>query len=238
MRRSVNRLSTAIWPPAHPHSTSTIRWSTSSIPPRAGESSNSRYLQTSSLASTPYSGSRQPESYRDLHSTARSSAQPRRSDDDADGDDDYGIPVNWDDVPLDLPTNTGRSQMMDDLEGVDFSSIHIDDADLSHHDFETHDDQPPIFDDSYDPTAKIKRKRRRRVTPNLPPLPEGELPPDGSSRFDWRETSLSSGLGLGKKKKGDLWYPHLAKIKRVDAIKGKLEVGEAFRDEVDRYENQ
>jgi hypothetical protein len=147
--------------------------------------------------------------------------------------------VDWDDVPLEPPVARSRVLLDPELEGVDFSSIDIDDADIPQSPFEEYDNdlQPPLFDDP-DPTVKVKRQRRRRVTPNLPPLPEGELPPDGQSRFDWRQTSLSSGFGLGAKKDGDLWYPHLARIKRVDAVKGKLEVGDVFRDEVDRYENQ
>jgi hypothetical protein len=248
MKRSVNILSSAVWPRPNPTS---IRWTNPSIPPRAGESSTSRYFQTSPLVSNPSSGSRHPEpGYRDLHSTARvSAALPRRLDDYDDGyGQDYGhdhnVSVDWDDVPLHIPSGTkmGARQMIDpELEGVDFTSIPIDDSDIPSVPFEeySYDSQPPLFDDSYDPTAKIKRKRRRRVTPNLPPLPKGELPPDGQSRFDWRETSLSSEFGLGKKKtEGDLWYPHLAKIKRMEAVKGKLEVGDVFRDEIERYENQ
>lgn len=239
MRRSVNRLSSAV----RPHSTlpQTIsRCPTSSIPPRAGEPSTLRYFQTSHFASSSNLGSRQPETgYRDLHSTARTSAQaqpqPRRNDEY--DEQDYGVPVDWDDVPFDPP----RTRMIPDpeLDGVDFLTLHMDDADIPSTPFEEYiyDSQPPLFDDP-DPTIKTKRKRRRRITPNLPPLPEGELPPDGQSRFDWRQTSLSSGFGLGKKKEGDLWYPHLARIKRVGAVKGKLEVGDVFRDEVDRYENQ
>jgi hypothetical protein len=146
--------------------------------------------------------------------------------------------VDWDDIPLEAPIARTRVLLDPELEGVDFS-IPIDDTDIPPSPFEEydHDLQPPLFDDP-DPTVKLKRTRRRRVTPNLPPLPQGELPPDGQSRFDWRQTSLSSGFGLGAKKDGDLWYPHLARIKRVEAVKGKLEVGDVFRDEVDRYENQ
>jgi len=236
MRRSVNKLSSAIRPHPHTSTSTSIRWSPTSIPPRAGESSTSRYFQTSSLASSSSSGSRQPDGhYRDLHSTARlpASAQPQ-----IDEYDEQDYSVDWDDVPLEPPVTRTRVLLDPELEGVDFS-FQIDDADIPISPFEEydHDLQPPLFDDP-DPTVKIKRTRRRRVTPNLPPLPEGELPPDGQSRFDWRQTSLSSGFGLGAKKDGDLWYPHLAKIKRVDAVKGKLEVGDVFRDEIDRYENQ
>jgi len=241
MRRSVNKFPSTVRP--HPHTststTTSIRWSPTSIPPRAGESSTSRYFQTSSITPGSNVGSRQPDGhYRDLHSTARvpASAQPQ-----LDGYEEqvYGDPVDWDDIPLETPIARARVLLDPELEGVDFSSINIDDADIPQSPFEEydHDLQPPLFDDP-DPTVKVKRIRRRRVAPNLPPLPEGELPPDGQSRFDWRQTSLSSGFGLGAKQDGDLWYPHLAKIKRVEAIKGKLEVGDVFRDEIDRYENQ
>jgi hypothetical protein len=106
-----------------------------------------------------------------------------------------------------------------------------------------YDPPPSSYHDEYDPTALSTKKGRRRHKPkrpvvDLPPLPTGEFPPDGESRFDWRETSLSSGLGESRKSGGKIWYPHLGRVRRVDAQKGLLQVGDVFYDEVERYENQ
>jgi hypothetical protein len=248
MRRTVNKLSisSAVWPP-HLKPQSVLRWSHPNIPPRAGEPSNRQSHHSVHLGTN--NNSRQPDvngQYRDLHSTARSAAQPRLLDDEEDQYDD-GSAVDWDSIVLEdiapsiRSTRTGAAELDPELDGIDFSLPQFDDSDI-YHAFDDSDlPLPPTFEDSFDPTKKIKKRRRRkaeRLRPLLPPLPEGELPPDGMSRFDWRETSLSSGLGLGKKNDGDLWYPHLAKIKRVEAVKGVLEVGETFHDEVDRYEKQ
>lgn len=94
--------------------------------------------------------------------------------------------------------------------------------------------------DAFDPTAppspKAKRRRRKReALPPLPPLPVGEMPEDGMSRFDWRETSIST---RPKAKSGKLWYPDQARIRRLDAGAEKLWAEGEFDHEVERYINQ
>jgi hypothetical protein len=257
MRKSVTRLS-PLWRiatiPSPANHTSPSRsqiihaWSVPSIPPRAGESSTSRYFHTSSSKSTP---SRQPDKSRDLHSTAwtGAAAQPLRSDE---YDQEGVIDWNWDEIPLDnvgiptRPRNSHPSRLDPELEGYDLSPLHLspeaelDDIPSFVDDHASYDPQP-MFEE-YDPTVPTGRKRTRRkrtARRELPPLPVGEFPPDGESRFDWRETSLSSGLGEGiKRKEGKIWYPHLGRVRRVEAEKGVLEVGDVFYDEVERYEKQ
>lgn len=245
MRRTVSKLSissaTAVWSPYLKPQT-IPRWSYPNIPPRAGEPSKRPIHHSVHLESK--SNSRQPDGghYRDLHSTARSAAQPRRSEDEDDAYDHS--PIDWDGIALEdfpTPARGGVVASNPDLDGIDFSPPEYDYSDTQYAFDDSNLPEPPTFEDSFDPHTKKARKRRRRRDPNrpiLPPLPVGELPPDGMSRFDWRETSLSSGFGLGRKKKGDLWYPHLAPIKRIEAVKGILEVGETFHDEVDRCEKQ
>jgi hypothetical protein len=140
-------------------------------------------------------------------------------------------------VPFDL--DTSRHVVLEGEE-YDFSTPQFEVDELPYISFEyTNLPQPPTFDDSFDPTTSKKKKRRkRRIQINQPALPEGQLPADGLSRFDWRDTSLSSGLGMGNRGEGDLWFPHLARVKRVEGEKKKLEVGETFHDEVNRYEKQ
>lgn len=101
------------------------------------------------------------------------------------------------------------------------------------------EDLPPAPVDEYDPTTPIKKARRRRVAkdaPPLPPLPIGELPPDGLSRFDWRETSLSSKPPI--ESRGRLWYPELARVRRREAEKKVLVEGGVYHDEIERYSKQ
>ena len=104
---------------------------------------------------------------------------------------------------------------------------------------------PPSHLDTYDPTVppSTSKRRRRRIAKSLapmPPLPAGEMPEDGLSRFDWRETTLSAKDVPSKEQvgKGRLWYPDLARIRRRKAEKVLLSKGDTFHDEIKRYVNQ
>lgn len=88
--------------------------------------------------------------------------------------------------------------------------------------------------------AKVKAKRksrkamRRHIMPDLPPLPVGELPEDGQSRFDWRDRALSQ---TGVKAEGERWFPDRV-VERVQADKTKLTWGDMYFEELERYKQQ
>ena len=109
-------------------------------------------------------------------------------------------------------------------------------------------DLPPPPVDDYDPTlpsttTSTSRRRKKRIVRErevapMPPLPAGEMPEDGLSRFDWRDTSLSAKPVPDTVGRGRLWYPHLAEIRRRKADKLQLQDGDIFHDEIKRYINQ
>lgn len=68
---------------------------------------------------------------------------------------------------------------------------------------------------------------------DFPPLPEEEVPADGETRFDWRAQPLSR----TPKQIGDRWYPHADKA-RIAAPMEKLQRGEPYYEEIQRYKNQ
>lgn len=97
-------------------------------------------------------------------------------------------------------------------------------------------DVEPPFDG---PTAQSKAKRkvraRRNLIPDLPPLPVGEMPRDGESRFDWRTRALSQ--MKRRNTNGTRWFPDKA-FERVAAEKTKLTWGDVYHDELERYKQQ
>ncbi|ORY32931.1 P-loop containing nucleoside triphosphate hydrolase protein [Naematelia encephala] len=93
-------------------------------------------------------------------------------------------------------------------------------------------------------TSNATRRRRRKERSVLPPLPVGEMPPDGQTRFDWRLRSLSrSNMSLGTDKKRGMtltngvqdWWTELQLKKRVTAQSSSLEQGDLYYDETKRY---
>jgi hypothetical protein len=81
---------------------------------------------------------------------------------------------------------------------------------------------------------RMRRNARRKSTVSvLPALPAEELAPEGLSRFDWRQRSLSR---MGRTK-GLSWFPGAVR-KRVRAMASDLAPGETFHDELVRYQNQ
>ncbi|RXK38247.1 hypothetical protein M231_04419 [Tremella mesenterica] len=91
-------------------------------------------------------------------------------------------------------------------------------------------DAPPVPE--YEEPEKTKRRKNNRRTRllNLPPLPIGQMPPDGRTRFDWRQRSLSR-LPHAK---GERWFPD-HHTRRTQAPFPEIEPGAPFSDEVKRY---
>jgi hypothetical protein len=81
-----------------------------------------------------------------------------------------------------------------------------------------------------DPAPSRPRRRTRNVLPDLPPLPAGQLPPDGQTRHDWRARATSR----ASKGKGKRWFPDLAR-RRESAAMTQLQPGEVYHEEVERY---
>lgn len=145
--------------------------------------------------------------------------------------------VSWDDVlgssaagPSTHSTAKATAQatvqaeadsMLPEITDADFTStaVHVD---------------LPAYPDSGKVTKKRNRRsKRRHVIPDMQPLPVGELPPDGLSRFDWRQTSLN----VQPKPAGRRWYPATDR-KRVAAEMTKLTWGDDYHDELLRYQDQ
>lgn len=93
----------------------------------------------------------------------------------------------------------------------------------------------PIDGPSTHGKAKRKARARRNIMPDLPPLPVGEMPRDGESRFDWRTRALSQMKRAHKA--GTRWFPNDA-FERVAAEKSKLTWGDVYHDELERYKQQ
>lgn len=88
----------------------------------------------------------------------------------------------------------------------------------------------PEFPSYADPAPSRPRRKTRNVLPDLPPLPAGQLPPDGQTRHDWRARATSR----ASKGKGKRWFPDLAR-RRESAAMTQLQPGEVYHEEVERY---
>ncbi|KAK4688511.1 carbonic anhydrase, partial [Tremellales sp. Uapishka_1] len=96
---------------------------------------------------------------------------------------------------------------------------------------------PPLQEYPTDVSGSPRRRSKKR-TPNaapLPPLPENAFPPDGQTRFDWRERALSR---TKKKTEGTSWYGTERIVQRRPAEFGKLNPGNDFYAEVERYSSR
>ena len=94
---------------------------------------------------------------------------------------------------------------------------------------------PPVLEEyAADPSTRTPYKARRRTTvSDLPALPAEDYPPDGLSRFDWRQRALSrTGRANGTR-----WFPGLER-KRARAMAEELVEGDTFYEELNRYQNQ
>ena len=69
---------------------------------------------------------------------------------------------------------------------------------------------------------------------NLAELEAAPQPLDGESRFDWRNRALSQ---RRMKADGERWFPDMA-VDRIPAEKGRLEMGQPFYEELQRYKEQ
>lgn len=88
--------------------------------------------------------------------------------------------------------------------------------------------RPP--DEYKDAEEKIKRARRKRAKiKELPPLPFGELPPDGRTRYDWRARTLNLRDHVRKGKQTSIFD-----VRRYDS--GQIDTG--FAKETKRYSDQ
>ena len=83
--------------------------------------------------------------------------------------------------------------------------------------------------------SQRKRPIRRTEISNLPPIRPDEPPPEGQSRFDWRQRSPSQSKEPHPEE--SLWFPHL-QTKRERAEMVKLSEGDKFHAEVKRYQKQ
>ena len=89
------------------------------------------------------------------------------------------------------------------------------------------------YDEARGPAPRPPRGRRLGKALDLPRLPETHMPPDGLTRFDWRQRSLSA----QPKAAGKRWYPQHAQT-RVDPPIPHLQPGELFYEELQRYKDQ
>lgn len=187
------------------------------------------HAETSDPAPSPLS-----HSARELHSSARAVAQAQAQEQVLPEDDIWEPPI-YDLLQAEHADAYGEYDLSPAVYDLDLDAA-------EDHSIVYEQDLPEAPVDAYDPTAPISSKkphrRRKQVArdgPPLPPLPAGELPPDGSSRFDWRETSLSSRV---LKPHGKTWFPELPQVWRKKAEKVQLSPGWPFHDEIHRYVEQ
>jgi hypothetical protein len=89
-----------------------------------------------------------------------------------------------------------------------------------------------------DQSVRVEREAakrlRRRVRSNLAELEASPQGLDGESRFDWRNRAVSQ---RQSKAEGERWFPDMA-VDRIPAEKGRLEMGQPFYEELQRYKDQ
>ncbi|WWD17087.1 hypothetical protein CI109_101524 [Kwoniella shandongensis] len=100
---------------------------------------------------------------------------------------------------------------------------------------------PPLqeFPESSSSVSRSRPRQRRQLRPSinvldLPELEADEYPPDGMTRFDWRDRTLSR-QKKESKGWGRYWFPFLRSVWRREAGVSKLGMGDKWRDELDRY---